>query len=194
MRLGEDLGQGDSTYRAHEDSLLGMEHDKDLISESDGEGWYQSEKDGGYNVNRHEVVKEDDDLSDISENSQDDYDESEGDDPNGSPNKKKKGEKKKKRRKKREEAEALEKEKAAETNAKEKKAETKGKPIIDAYKELAKDTKEKHDKPAAKPQAPAKKAEPVAKEKKASTQIKVNIQTKQGGKDQGTNKNRNNQG
>lgn len=143
LRIGEELGQGDSTYRAHEDSILGMENDKDIISESDEGGWYQSEKDGGAYQKHGE---NEDDLSDISENSQDD-DDSEGDDPNGSPNKKKlKGEKKKKRKKKKEEAEALEKQAAEKTKAEN----TKGKPIIDAYKELAKDTKaEKSVKPAA---------------------------------------------
>jgi hypothetical protein len=45
---GQELGQGDSTFRAHEDSILGViENDTgDLISEEGN--WYQSEKDGVY--------------------------------------------------------------------------------------------------------------------------------------------------
>jgi hypothetical protein len=33
------IGAGDSTYRAHEDSVLGMEDDKGIVSESE-DGWY----------------------------------------------------------------------------------------------------------------------------------------------------------
>lgn len=38
----QELGNGDSTYRGHEDSILGgIENDRgDMISESEDGGWY----------------------------------------------------------------------------------------------------------------------------------------------------------
>jgi len=65
---GQELGNGDSTFRNHEDSILGgLENDRgDMISESEDGGWYQSEKEGGYQYGKHD---QEDELSDISENS-----------------------------------------------------------------------------------------------------------------------------
>jgi hypothetical protein len=47
---GPELGNGDSTFRGHEDSFLGgLDNDKgDYISESEDGGWYQSEKEGAH--------------------------------------------------------------------------------------------------------------------------------------------------
>ena len=47
---GQEIPNGDSTFRAQEDSILGgLENDRgDIISESEDGGWYQSEKDGTY--------------------------------------------------------------------------------------------------------------------------------------------------
>jgi len=95
---GQELGGGNSTYRAHEDSLLGMEDDRGVISESE---------DGNYDKFhiRKQNVDSDDELSDISENSQDDDDSSDPGDT-GSPKKTKK-EKKEKRKKKKKKAETM---------------------------------------------------------------------------------------
>ena len=111
LSQGIDLGgggQGDSTFRVNEDSVLGgIDNDKaDIISESEDGGWYQSDKDGGFQFGQKEA---DDELSDISENSQDDDDYDVEIDEKGIPQKKKaKGDRKKKKRKKKEEKEAAE--------------------------------------------------------------------------------------
>jgi len=64
----QELCNGDSTFRANEDSILGgLENDRgDIISESEDGGWYQSEKEGNF-LFKHDG--QEDELSDISENS-----------------------------------------------------------------------------------------------------------------------------
>lgn len=154
---GQELQNGESTFRQHEESIHGDQgNDRNYISESEDGGWYQSEKDGVNHFDRREA---DDELSDISENSQDDYEtDPDGADAEcdqfGSPHKKKlKGEKRKKRKKKREELEGQTVPKEQPT-----KAEAKKDSIITAYKKLE-EKKEEKTEHKVKPEKPAKKEE-----------------------------------
>jgi len=149
--FGRDQGgAGDSTYRAHEDSVLGMEDDKGIVSESDDGGYlYQSEND---RVLHQGDNKAEDELSDISENSQDD--DSSDADPNnlnGSPKKtkKNKGEKgeRKKRKKKKAEAELAKEQPPVQKDIAPKGETTdKKNPLVNAYKKLEDDKPKKSSK------------------------------------------------
>ena len=137
LRGGQELGAGNSTYRGNDvDSQLGMENDQ-MVSESDN-GEYVNKHFGGKHK-KDDSSSSDSGLSDISENSQDDYESSEGD--GVSPKKSKLDKKEKRRRKKKKKAEQ---EAAAAAQAVKDKidADKKGASMIETYKQLQAPTKE----------------------------------------------------
>lgn len=201
--LGALGGGGDSTYRACEDSVFGLDEDRAHISESEDGGWYASEKDAPHNPIQGE---KEDEFSDISEHSSDDVSDSDPEEgnPDGGGEKKKtkknKGEKgeKKKRKKKKLEGDPHPPNPAQPSQQPASKQDFRS-PLVQTYKKLAEETKEgggggggKKEKKNEGNKAAGKQGDNSKsnKKKQETQQIKVNIQTKKNEKEGAANNQR----